>query len=174
VGNNGFDLSSAADGVDFNILAEAAAVQRISWTSAGSSNALLALDRNGNSMIDNGQELFGDITPQPTSDEPHGFKALAVYDEFAEGGNGNGSIDAGDAIYPQLQPWQDTNHNGVSESYELYHLDELGVAMISLDYQLSHRVDQHGNQFRYRAKIKNAKGEQNGRWAWDVFLNLQQ
>jgi hypothetical protein len=39
-----------------------------------------------------------------------------------------------------------------------------------LDYKESKRTDEFGNHFRYRAKVRDAKGTQAGRWAWDVFL----
>lgn len=42
--------------------------------------------------------------------------------------------------------------------------------MLELDYKESRRTDQHGNQFKYRAKVKDVRGAQMGRWAWDVFL----
>lgn len=47
---------------------------------------------------------------------------------------------------------------------------QLGVAILDLDYKESRRMDEHGNWFRYRAKVKDIQGAQIGRWAWDVFL----
>jgi hypothetical protein len=38
-----------------------------------------------------------------------------------------------------------------------------------LDFKESKRVDQYGNEFKYRAKIRD--GGSAGRWAWDVFLS---
>lgn len=169
--HSGFSMSDAAGGVVFNMLTDGVPLQ-ISWTAAGSTNSFLVLDRNGNGTIDNGEELFGDLTPQPASAAPNGFLALSEYDKPGNGGNGNGRIESGDAIFSQLRLWQDVNHNGISEPSELHPLSA-SVGAIDLNYKESRRTDEHGNQFRYRAKVYDAHGTHAGRWAWDVFVMVQ-
>jgi hypothetical protein len=156
--------------VNFDIDGDAATLNRLGWTEAGGDDAWLALDRDGNGTIDSGAELFGDLTPQPASSDPNGFAALAEFDKPASGGNGNGAVEAGDAIYNSLRLWVDANHNGVSEAAELRTLPALGVAGIKLDYKTSRRRDRYNNVFRYRAEVYGAGGTRLGRWAYDVFL----
>lgn len=160
INNDGYNLTNAANGVPFD-LQGGGIITKWSWTSPGSDEAFLALDRNGDGRITSGKELFGSVTEQPVSEEPNGFLALAVFDE-----NNDRWIDGNDAIYRRLLLWEDTNHDGVSQERELRLLSSK-VEGVGLDYKISKRSDQHGNRFRYRAPVRIGRVRS---WAWDVFL----
>lgn len=89
-------------------------MDKISQLGAGS--GYLALDKNGDGVINDGSELFG-------TESGNGFRDLAQYDD-----DGNGWIDENDAIWSRLQIWtKDENGND-----KLYRLAEKGVGAICL------------------------------------------
>jgi hypothetical protein len=165
--DNRYQLTDRAGGVPFD-LGGTGAPTRVPWTDPAGDEALLALDRDASGAIDDGAELFGDVTPQHASDRPNGFRALAMFDDLLSGGNEDGRISDGDAIFRDLVLWIDRNHNGFSEPEELLTLPEAGLESIGLDYQETRRVDRHGNEFRYLAEAVWADGSR--RRLWNVFL----
>jgi hypothetical protein len=165
IAGDGIALTNPSDGVDFDLNGNGTR-DRLGWTRANSDDAWLALDRDGNGSIDRGAELFGDFTEQPASSNKNGFLALAEFDS-----NHDRVIDNRDSVFESLRLWQDKNHNGISEPDELHTLTEMNVKALELDFKESKRVDEFGNEFKYRAKVKDASNASVGRWAWDVFLS---
>jgi hypothetical protein len=166
----GFHLTNAANGVQFDMSGSGNLIQT-AWIAEGANNAFLALP-GPDGLVHNGQQLFGNFTPQPVSSTPNGFAALAVYDLPANGGNGDGVIDSDDAIYNSLRLWIDSNHDGICQPGELYTLPSLGVESISLDYSTSRRTDRYGNVFRFKAAVDPNDSDPShvGRTAYDVFF----
>ena len=170
VEGKGFHFTDIPHGVHFRVLPKQELYQ-MSWPAAKFRNGWLALDRNGDGKIDDFTELFGNATPQPPSEDPNGYLALAVFDDPKNGGNGNGYIDPEDAVYKHLRVWIDENHNGISEANELHTLPEAGVFRIDLHYFLSRYVDENGNVFRYKSKIWDKAGKEH-EVCYDVFVKI--
>lgn len=98
--------------IKFDLMSQEVGVESIHQLNEGS--GYLALDRNGNGVIDDGTELFG-----PNSG--NGFSELAQLDE-----DGNGWIDEADSTFAQLQIWQ-PNADG---SQSLTGLANLGIGAL--------------------------------------------
>jgi hypothetical protein len=171
VEGHGFRLTDVDGGVLFDIRGDGVKSQ-MAWTAPGSGDAFLGLDRNGDGVINDGSELFGSFTPQPRSDHPNGFIALAQYDKRENGGNGDGVIDKRDRIYDSLVLWIDDNHDGISQTGELHSLASLGVEAIDLRYYEDRHHDRFGNYFKYRGWVQSLKNDHVGHWAYDVFLMI--
>lgn len=169
VSGHGFVLTSVANGVTFDLAGTGSPIQ-IAWTAASANNAFLSLP-GADGLVHNGKQLFGNFSPQPSSPTPNGFAALAVYDQPANGGNGDGIIDSRDAVFSSLRLWIDANHDGISQPNELFTLPSLGVNSISLNYKADLRTDQYGNLFRYRAQVNPGDPASVGRMAYDVFFS---
>jgi len=171
----GFPLTNLANGVKFDFFNKGKPVQ-LSWTQYGSDAGWLALDRNGDGLITSGAELFGNYTPQPNPwpMAPNGFRALALYDLPANGGNGDGVISSKDAVWPKLRVWVDKNHSGITDPGELITMQQAGIVSISVHYDDARWTDEYGNQFRNRSKITFSGGkDKNDRYAYDVTLLSQ-
>ena len=121
VGKNGIELGSAGVGVYFDV-DNNGRPNHVQWVKAGGDEAFLALDRNGNGIVDNGSELFGVGTPMifEGTNAPNGFVGLAQYDSIELGGNDDGYITNDDAIWSALRLWRDINADGISAGDEMF------------------------------------------------------
>lgn len=145
----------------------------ITWVSAGTSDAFLFRDENGNGVVDDGSELFGSGRTLQSGGARalHGYEALAEFDLVVNGGNGDGQIDQSDSVFAELMVWIDSNTDGVNQPGESQSLAAAGVVSLATDYRKSNRTDQHGNEFIY---LSTGKIRVNGRlqrmWTTDVIF----
>jgi hypothetical protein len=122
--------------------------ERTGWIGSGA--GLLALDKNGNSKIDDVTELFGSYTGSGLGD-------LAQYDL-----NADGKIDSADAVFGKLRVWQDVNGDGVTDAGELQSLSQLGIASISLNGQAVNGTTPQGTEIRTYSTFTRTDGTISG------------
>ena len=159
---DGFRFSNARGGTLFDINGYGFTMW-VAWPT-DADDAWLFLDRDGNGMVDSGAELFGNTTPLADGTNPeHGYLALAELDS-----NRDGWITRSDARFSDLRLWHDRNRNGLSEAGELVPLLRDGIEALSTDAKLSRRVDEHGNKFAFRARVRHLTAPR-VTFSYDVF-----
>lgn len=152
---NGIELTSHRDGARFDLPGNGHAVNTAFVTGG---DAFLAIDRNGNGLIDSGKELFGD-----QNGARNGFEELRKLDA-----DGNGVIDRRDPDFHRLLLWRD-NGNGVTEPGELISLADAGIESISLNYREVRQAAAGGNTLAQVASFNWADGRTG--LAADALLN---
>ena len=193
---NGGDFTDAFTDVDHGVTWDFAGrghLLHMAWTNPKRNIGFLYLDRDDcpgcklDGMVNNGRELFGNLTHQPltpeqgqaelerekTSPDPYpanGFLALGYFDRTENGGNNDGKIDKNDAVWPRLRVWVDTSQTADSRKGMVYTLDELGITAISLKYVPSSRTDQYGNQMRYEGSLTMGRTVATMPKIYDVFF----
>ncbi len=118
VDKDGIELISLDDSLTRFDLTEDGFAERAGWVSAD--DAFLAIDLNENGEIDSAAELFGSV-------DTDGFTQLAVYDS-----NGDGVIDANDAVWDDLILWRDLDLSGTASEGEFFTMDDYDIVSIDL------------------------------------------
>ena len=158
-------------------LANCGTPQLLSWTRPDVIEGFLVLDRNGDGVISNGSEMFGNYTPIPgtLAIAANGFQALGAYDLAQNGGDEDGWITPNDAVFESLRIWMDSDHDGVSAPSELKSLRSLGIIAISVNARKSGRRDRYGNTFQFESDFEyvDSSGRIITHSAVDVFLVRQ-
>jgi len=167
-GSANYDLTSRDEGVQFDLNADGV-VDRVAWTRANTNVAFLAIDRNANGQIDNGTELFGNVTRMRNGEiAANGFEVLRDLDL-----NHDGQIDSADEGYSRMVLWTDLDHDGWTDAGELRTLRDAGVSVVFTDYHETHRTDENGNSYRYSGKaLVKKNGRDQPRKVFDVYLRI--
>jgi hypothetical protein len=107
-----------------------------------SDDGLLVLDRNGDGVINDGGELFGDSTLKYDGSGKcaNGFEALAQEDT-----SGDGVINNLDDNWDYLRVWRDLNQDGLTDDDELFTLEELDITSLNLGYTANNQNLANGN-----------------------------
>ncbi|WP_430885363.1 calcium-binding protein [Fusibacter sp. JL216-2] len=122
---DGVETNGSENGVYFDLDSNGFA-EKSGWVDKD--DGLLVRDVNGNGIIDDGAELFGDSTLlEDGTKAPNGFAALTELDE-----NRDEVIDSLDSAFNDLKVWKDINSDGQSSDDELFQLEALNIKSLNL------------------------------------------
>ena len=140
LGGDGITTVSLEESNAFFDLDNNGFAEKTSWV--GAKEGLLSYDKNGDGIINGGNELFGDRTLMKDGKTlaSSGFAALTEYDD-----NKDGKIDSNDVIYALLRIWQDSDGDGIASAGELRRLVDLGIVSIGLSYSNTGVTDSANN-----------------------------
>jgi hypothetical protein len=123
---DGVELTALTDqNLSFFDLDNDGFAEQTGWV--GADDGLLAIDLNGDGVINDTSELFGNQTGFD-----NGFLALAALDS-----NDDGVISATDTDFANLLVWVDADGDGFSDDGELYSLTHFGITEIDLGYNVT-------------------------------------
>ena len=153
---DGYELTNHRDGARFDIQGNGARA-RTAFVTGG--DAFLAIDRNGDGIINSGRELFGD-----QNGAVNGFEELRKFDS-----NGDNVINRLDKDFDRLLLFRD-NGNGFTEAGELLTLKDAGIDEISLHYEDVNARTSGGNRLGQITSFRRTDGTRGA--AADAILNF--
>ena len=111
-------------------------LMRLGWI--GADEGILALDRDGNGLIDRTDEISFKGDYQGATTDLEGMRGFDT--------NGDGVFSAEDDRWSEFKIWQDLNQNGLGSANEYMSLDEAGFTAIDLTLTASgHSTDNVGD-----------------------------
>jgi len=143
VDGDGVELLARADASVFFDMDGDGIKELTGWV--GKDDAFLSIDANNNGIIDNINELVGDLNRS-------GFAELKSYDL-----NGDDVVDSKDSVFSKLRIWNDKNSNGITDAGELRTLAQAGIKSIDLKYTTV-SFNAEGNHIHEQATFEKTDG----------------
>ncbi|WP_018650852.1 hypothetical protein [Actinobacillus capsulatus] len=135
------------DGVELIDFDNSGYLYKTDWVSPD--DGLLVLDKNGDGIITNGNELFGGNSKIGNDQIAlDGFHALSILDS-----NNDKMIDNLDEKWSELKIWKDVNSDRISQETELITLNDLDIKSINLEIEELDSLDNSGNLYKLYSKV---------------------
>jgi hypothetical protein len=149
---DGITFGSATDGYAQFDMDKNGFKERAAWLN--NADGFLARDINGNGLIDDGSELFGDQTALKNGKTAtDGFEALKDLDD-----NKDGILDKLDKTFQAIKIWQDKDRDGITDEGELSSLADLGITSFSVNGKATNTKDHNGNTLNKEGSYTKADG----------------
>jgi len=119
-------------------------------------DGFLVYDRNGDGVVNDGGEFFGDNTLLKNGERAaNGYQALKELDD-----NGDGKVDTADSAFAKLRVWRDLNQDGISQEGELLTLNEAKVKALNLANKNTDRDLGNGNSLAEEGTYTDSDGNE--------------